>query len=111
MIQCKLANIGNWAGIFKCCADFIGCAVGGCVGGGGGGPGTGGGEGPPPGLGYSAVEDKVSPEEAAMQLMHAESAAYGFDGQVRTEFGLSFQSIVFNVFQGQVKLSIRLARA
>merc|ERR1719447_475445 len=76
MIQCKLANIGNWGGIFKCCADFIGCAVGGCAGGGGGSGGGGGG--PPPGLSYAS---KTTPEEAVLQLVLAEKSAYGLDGQ------------------------------
>jgi len=72
MVQCKLANIGNWGGIFKCCADFIGCAVGGCAG------GSGGGGGGPPGLSYAS---EVSPEEAIVKLLVAEKTAYGLDGQ------------------------------
>merc|ERR1712002_150093 len=35
LIQCKIGAIGSWIGTFKCCADFIKCAIGGCSGGGG----------------------------------------------------------------------------
>merc|ERR1712002_680098 len=50
MIGCTASSMGDFGATFKCVADFIGCAIGGCIKGGGGGGGGGGPLPPMPGM-------------------------------------------------------------